>query len=569
MIKIKFNIGTRIALVMGLFIILSASMSIVARIMISSSKVTTSLHIPTLVYMEDYLNSSKIYLQRFLIANTNSDTLIDNRSDFDFQNLLIFHSIKEIKDRFLANEEVDVDYKKVESSAIEYITLANHACDLLTELTILRNSNIKLLKQISNFSKGDAGNSAQLQRFIQEQYSFLLSASGSGNEFDRVNPKLNINSNSELYELVDKYEKGHVRLKLINDELSVTMNNVEASFLKVWAIPANLRAPIFQKIEKMQDNVSVYLLVVLVIIIILGGVFTYSTVKSINYGLKGNIAVIESVAEGNLNTVIDEKILARNDEFGKLGNILQHMSTRLKSIITQIANSSNEVMTSSGQLKTSSEEISTGANQQASSIEEISSSMEEMISTIEQNTDNAKRAKEMAESLSSQIDLVNKASLKSITSIQEITNKIAIINDIAFQTNLLALNAAVEAARAGEFGRGFSVVASEVKKLAERSRQAADEIHVISKKSIQDSLEASTLLSNIIPDIKNTTAIVQEITSASLEQFAGAEQINNGIQELNIVTQQYASTSETLSLKSETLDQMSTDLNNQISNFQY
>src|SRR5271157_4532506 len=110
MIKMKFNIGTRIALVMGLFIILSASMAFVARIMISSSKVTTSLHIPTLVYMEDNINASRIYFQKFVIANSSSDILNDDRSDFDFQNILIFHTIKEIKERFLANQEVEVDY---------------------------------------------------------------------------------------------------------------------------------------------------------------------------------------------------------------------------------------------------------------------------------------------------------------------------------------------------------------------------------------------------------------------------------------------------------------------------
>jgi Phenazine biosynthesis-like protein/Methyl-accepting chemotaxis protein (MCP) signalling domain len=149
-----------------------------------------------------------------------------------------------------------------------------------------------------------------------------------------------------------------------------------------------------------------------------------------------------------------------------------------------------------------------------------------------------------------------------------VTNKISIINDIAFQTNLLALNAAVEAARAGEFGRGFSVVASEVKKLAEHSRTAADEINVISQQSMNVTMYASALLSELIPDIRNATTIVQEIATASMEQQSGSEQINSAIQQLNEITQQYAYTSIELSQKSEILNQMSTDLNNQIANFQ-
>jgi methyl-accepting chemotaxis protein len=110
-------------------------------------------------------------------------------------------------------------------------------------------------------------------------------------------------------------------------------------------------------------------------------------------------------------------------------------------------------------------------------------------------------------------------------------------------------------------------VAAEVKKLAERSRAASDEIHIISQKSVQVTLNASSMLSNIIPDINSTTAIVQEIAMASLEQQSSSEQINNSIQQLNGLTQNYATTSEELSHKSETLSQMSTDLNEQISHF--
>ena len=132
---------------------------------------------------------------------------------------------------------------------------------------------------------------------------------------------------------------------------------------------------------------------------------------------------------------------------------------------------------------------------------------------------------------------------------------------------MLALNAAVEAARVGESGKGFAVVAAEVKKLAERSRTVADEINVISRQSMEVTINSSSLLSELLPDIKNATLIVQEIASASIEQQAGSEHINTAIQQLNQITQQYASTSGELFEKSEILQQMSNDLNEQISNF--
>jgi methyl-accepting chemotaxis protein len=319
--------------------------------------------------------------------------------------------------------------------------------------------------------------------------------------------------------------------------------------------------------SNMQITIRWFYIIIALIILVVGITFTYTIVKSINRGVKDNYKVIEALAKGDLSIQISQTALSRRDEFGELLNILQKTIYSQKKIVSKISDSAKDVNESASQLRSSSESLSSGANLQAASLEEISSSMEEMVSTIIQNTANASEAKKMAESLSVSIVKVNDASTKSIDSIQQINAKISIINDIAFQTNLLALNAAVEAARAGEYGKGFSVVASEVKKLAERSRAAADEINVISQQSMLVSREASDLLTRLIPDINNTTAIVQEIAMASLEQQSGSEQINLSIQQLNEITQQYATTSEELSDKSDNLNKMSADLNEDISTF--
>nr|HPR62341.1 methyl-accepting chemotaxis protein [Prolixibacteraceae bacterium] len=138
----------------------------------------------------------------------------------------------------------------------------------------------------------------------------------------------------------------------------------------------------------------------------------------------------------------------------------------------------------------------------------------------------------------------SEATFKALNYLNEITERIKIINDIVYQTNILSLNAGVEAARAGEFGRGFSVVAREVRNLSNQSKDAAVVIEKISKDSVEQSNSAIALLDEIVPDMEKTLQLVDLINRATIEQNAGVAQINNAIQDMNIATQRNASTSE-------------------------
>lgn len=253
-----------------------------------------------------------------------------------------------------------------------------------------------------------------------------------------------------------------------------------------------------------------------------------------------------------------------NDEIGEMEKALVLMTTNIVKIIENLKNTSEVLAKSSSKVNKTSQSISQGANHQASSTEEVSASMEEMNASISQNRDNAQETEKIALSVASDVSNISKSVYDTTQAMQDIIGKISIIGDIALQTNILALNAAVEAARAGEHGRGFAVVAGEVRKLAERSKVAADDINSVSSRGIEIAEKAARELFGLIPAIDKTTKLVQEITAASIQQSMGAEQINQVIQQLNDIAQQNASAAAELSYSSNDLNSESNELLNSV-----
>lgn len=286
--------------------------------------------------------------------------------------------------------------------------------------------------------------------------------------------------------------------------------------------------------------------------------------QSIAKPLNATMHFSKKIAEGDLTTCLG---IDQNDEIGQLAKAQREMVDKLKLVISEIVSSAANITLASHHVNAASVQLSKGANEQASSVEEISSTIEEMTSNIWQNNENANQTDSITHSSVTGMKNVASASQNSLSSVRIITDKISIINDIAFQTNLLALNAAVEAARAGEHGRGFAVVAAEVRRLAERSKIAANEIIELSKSSLQATEEASSLLFKIIPEIEKTAKLVQEISTAGNELASGANQVNNAIQQHNNVAQQNAASAEVLASNAEELNSQADGLKEMISYF--
>jgi methyl-accepting chemotaxis protein len=294
----------------------------------------------------------------------------------------------------------------------------------------------------------------------------------------------------------------------------------------------------------------VFVLLFALVAILLGAALAVVITRAITAAMRKGVGFASQIAEGDLTAKLD---VNQKDEIGQLADALRDMLAKLTEIVEDVNSAANQVSAGSQQLSSTSQEMSQGATEQASSVEEISSSMEEMTSNIKQNADNAMQTEKIAQKSAQAAESGGKAVEATVNAMKEIASKIGIIEEIARSTNMLALNASIEAARAGEYGKGFAVVASEVGKLAERSQKEAGEISKLSVDSVTIAEQAGTTIAAMIPDIKRTAELVQEISAASSEQNAGAEQINSAIMQLDQVVQQNASASEESASMSEEL----------------
>lgn len=300
-----------------------------------------------------------------------------------------------------------------------------------------------------------------------------------------------------------------------------------------------------------------------VLALILGWLITRMIVRQVGGEPATAMDALQRVAGGDLTVDVQ---LRHGDNTSMLYS-LQLMVQRLRGIMSDVRMTADSLASASEQVAASSEALSQNASEQAANVEETSASVEQISATVAQNTENAKVTDSMASQSAKDAVEGGEAVGQMVHAMRQIAQKISIIDDIAYQTNLLALNAAIEAARAGDHGKGFAVVAAEVRKLAERSQVAAQEIGGVATDSVTLAERAGQLLDQMVPSIRKTADLVQEITSASREQNTGLEQINLAVGQLAQTTQVNASASEELSSTSEEMSTQAVQLQEMIQFF--
>lgn len=221
----------------------------------------------------------------------------------------------------------------------------------------------------------------------------------------------------------------------------------------------------------------------------------------------------------------------------------------------------------SGNLRSAALALSTGSTAQAASLEEIAASLGTITESASDSAGTARRASDQARETLGQMGHVKECATQALAATERIGQEIALINDIAYQTNILALNAAVEAARAGEAGRGFAVVATEVRKLAESSRDTAQNIVELAADSVNAVRGTDSVVQATVPNLERTESYTEEITASSEGQRVSSQELNMAVEQVNRVTQSTAASSEELSASAEGVSEQSRRLREAIGYF--
>ena len=373
------------------------------------------------------------------------------------------------------------------------------------------------------------------------------------------------------------------------------------------AFESDLRIAGRQQEAAAESRATTLILTLAILGVLIGVLVAIIIVRSVTGGMSGMVAMIEEIAANNLT--VEDMQASSEDEIGKAGLALNGMKNNLRQMIQSIAGTAEHVASASEELSSTATVQAEGAGTQKGRTDQVATAMQEMSATVLQISENSAKAAEasrqaadtarkggsiveetlgrmraIAESVSDTAKRVEELG-KSSDQIGRIVN---VINDIADQTNLLALNAAIEAARAGEQGRGFAVVADEVRKLAERTTSATKEIAQMIQtlqnetqvavsameegrkrvdEGVRTTAQAGDALKEIIGTSENVGEVITQIATAASQQSSASEEINQSMESIAQLVKESADGAQQSAKACQDLSELALDLQKMVSNF--
>lgn len=343
-------------------------------------------------------------------------------------------------------------------------------------------------------------------------------------------------SKNEWYQAFLQHKSGEVFDYFFNDESKITVQFKDENQGLICVSSINK-----SEITSAAMNSSVNMLIFGIIIALAGGLLSLVLITLKLKPLDKCRDVIVDLAGGNVSTKYTGKIT--KDEVGEIARSVNDLSDNMKKIVNDLLNESTIMTNSANRIKQATGIVVDNAHDQASSTEEIAAALEEMEASISQNTESSKKTNTIAHKTSEEAKVGAKEVVNTVKRIKDISKKILSVEEIASQTNLLALNAAMESVRAGSASRGFAVVATEIRSLAEKSQELVKEITQLATGSVAIAENAGKIIDEVVPNIVSTATLVSSITQASEEQNVGVDQINISMEQLNKMTQENSASS--------------------------